>query len=429
MRVRPTGSRVHRIWRCPPSLILPQIESDDPSPARDFGTAIHAFLERAALVGAEHALGELRDARLRLLAQCLDLADLPTHLATEVAFAYDWRQRTARELGRNIGRPYATPGMLTALGLPELGPTELGLTIDLVGVQVVHETRLGYVSDYKSGHSKYPTPDRFGQTMTAACAARAVYSLDESIVELIFVHDDGTHGRSRARVDAWDLDEFADELEAAFDAAGEADEAYRAGRGVDVREGPQCNNCGAFAQCPAKISLVRQIPRVLGELGVEPEFLRGDPGTTLELRPGSITKENVAAAFMLAERIEEITARLKLEAQMIAAREGDVDLPDGRVLGRYVHEWETLDGTIAGDVVAGFYDADARRQVVKESASKDAIRELVVARKQPGDVITSKKGTGVLDRVLAEIRARGGMKQHRSDTVKPHQPRRVKRLR
>lgn len=435
MRRKPTGSKVHRIWKCPPSWVLPQVYSDEVSPAAGHGVGVHSFLERVSLVGQEQALGELRDPRVSLLARCLDLASLPTHLATEVAIAWDWRARRGRELGRNIGRPYAVAGGLAALGIAELGPTEIGLCIDLVGVQVINGIRLGYAGDWKTGHSRYPTPDKYGQTLLAAIALRSVYNLDECVVELIFLHSDGTHHMSRGRLDDLDMDEFSDQLEAAFDDVGAAERALEAGRGVDVTEGGHCQFCEAFNSCPAKRALVLSMPRVLSDLGIEPKFLRSEPGVVVGIRPGVLTRDQIPDAWAFTERVEEAIAALRSELCNMAASGGEVAFPDGRVLGPCITERETLDGPIAAGVLHEQLP-DRAAKAIEISVSKEAIRRIVVEQideemrinpDQKRPVISSKHGTGVLDGILAAIRGRGGAGISRSEAIKPHQPRRSKK--
>ncbi len=232
MRIEITGSKIHRVWQCPASAILPQIDRDDDNHelARERGSAIHAYLERVAQVGDEAALSEIADEGLRSLLRAIDVSALPTHLATEVAFAWNWRTRTARELGRNLGRGY------TLVTMP---PTEdeIACTLDLVGEQELQGgRRRGYVGDYKSGHSKLPSPERNGQLLLGALCARAIYRLDDCVVELIHIHSDGDHHKVRRIVDEWDLDTFADELARAMALVDYWEVEHRGGRAVSTSQ-------------------------------------------------------------------------------------------------------------------------------------------------------------------------------------------------
>lgn len=400
-RIRVTGSKAHRVWKCPPSIVLPQVETDSRSPAAERGTAIHRFLERVKIVGLELALAEAPE-DLRSLLSCLDLTELPVHLATEVSLVYDYRARTAREIGRNLGRDYE--GHLARTGQRPIGPTEIALTIDLMGGETAHGIRRGYVGDYKSGHSRYPAPDMFGQTLLAALAVRHVYECTEVIVELIHIRDDGDHFRVRRKVDEWDLDTFADELAAAFDLVTLSELELAAGRAVPVREGDHCNYCDAFKSCPAKIALVRAMP------------------TELDIPPGEITRARAAEAWMVLDRYSDLIARVRQEITALAAFD-PIDLPDGRVIGPVITEREKLDGPIAADVLRQWYGDEAAAEAIKISMSKEALQDAVAKRRKEGEVIQSKKGTGILDQIMKEIRARKGTEYTRTESIKPYTPR------
>jgi hypothetical protein len=431
VRIKITGSRVHRVWKCPPSAILPQIESDEPRPYADRGRDIHRFLER---VGQGVSLGDAIaecPAELRTLLECLDLANLPTHLATEVAFAYDYKARTARELGRNIGRDYA--GHLERTGQAPIGPTEIACTVDLAGL----EGRRGYVGDYKTGHTRYPSPDRFGQTLLGALCVRHAWKCDDVIAELIYIRSDGNHYPARRLLDEWDLDIFADEIEAALELVDYSEAEYIAGRGVPVREGDQCDYCPAFKQCPAKVALVKSIPAELAALGYTREVIVGEEAPAVgTVAAGALDRRRAPEIWLTLERLEEIIGRIKQEICGLAAFD-PIDLPDGRVIGRLITRREGLDGKIAAAVIEQWFGAEAREAAVELSVSKERLREAAAdhvrkvkadaeakGEKAPKLAIQSKSGDGVLDRALAEIRRRGGIEETIHDSIKPHVPKR-----
>jgi len=193
-RLRLSGSKIHRVWRCPASAVLPQDTSDDrearTEPARGRGKAVHSYLERVRSVGREQALGEV-PAEVLPLCKALVIDELPTHLATEVAYAWNWRTRTARELGRNLGhRDY------DALPNPPDRSCEIPCTLDAVGMGVFKrkdgsELRRGYNGDYKVGHTRYPRPDSYGQTLLGGCCIRSVMNLDDVTLELLHIDEDG----------------------------------------------------------------------------------------------------------------------------------------------------------------------------------------------------------------------------------------------
>lgn len=408
-----TGSKIHRVWKCPASAALPQIENDDDgSPARDRGTKIHAYLERVGAVGREQALAECTDPDLHPLLLAIDTDALPTHLGCEVAFAYNWRTRTARELGRGIGRNYE----LTAVP-----PTddEIPCTLDLVGEGLGDSGgRRGYVGDYKTGHGRIPAPDQNGQLLLGALCAQSAYACDDCVVELIHLHRDGDHHRVRRTVDSWDLGAFAAELAAAMEQVQHWRAEHLAGRSVSAHEGSHCDHCAAFNACPAKTALIRAIPRELVALGVAPEI---DERGKLVMQSGVITAANAADIWVFLERLEDVVDRAKAEICGIAAVAGDIPLPDGRVIGRLQTERRVLDGRIGAEVIEERYGRQTRDDVVELKLSITAVQKAVTKHLKPGQKVSGKDG--VLDVVLAEIERRGGVGLNTTDSIKPHVPR------
>lgn len=403
----PSGSKIHRVWQCPVSLALPQVTSDESinAPARARGKLIHKFLERCREIGLEEALAECTDKELLPLLKALDIEALPTHLTTEMAYAYDWKHRTARMLGK-LDRHYE-------LADPPLEETEIPMTLDLVGGQVVGGIRRGYTGDYKSGYSRYPAPDKFGQTLIGSLAVSLVHTFDEVVTELIYIHKSGEHHRARRTLDRWALDTFADELEDAFHAVERARESYAAGRGVEAREGPHCDHCPAYYNCPAKVALVKAIPRTLVELDAAASN-------------GHITAADGAAMWVRIEQVEEVLARIKAQICGLAAFD-PIPLPDGRVIGVLVTERESLDGPIAAQVIEQVYGVQARDSAIEISVSKDSVRRIASSYKRAGEKISTVKGDGAFDKLMKLIRERGGAGMNRTESVKPHVPRKGKK--
>lgn len=434
--MRITGSKVHRIWKCQASAVLPQAyEDNDPSPAARRGTAIHAFLEQVGKVGRGAALADAPADVVPLL-EALDLENLPVGLATEVSFAWNWQTGAVRELGRNL--PRRTDGGVDYDAAGVDWSCEVPATIDVMGVadrggdgSLRSVVRRGYVGDYKSGHSKYPAPDMFGQTMLAAVCVSKVYGCDDVVVELLHIHDNGGHHVVRRTVNEWDLQAFEAELQQAMYAvqAGlletglgetcglEHDEAA-SDTTVTPVEGPWCDHCPAFRGCPKKLALVRAIPEQLVQLGVRPDPESG----ALVLAPGALTVRNAAAAWEAIERIEDVLARAKEEICSIAAFE-TIPLSDGRVIGRLVTERRATKGKVAAELLRERYGA-AAAQYIEESVTLAAMRQAVVSHIRPGEKIETKAGTGMYDRLLSDLEQRGGLELKVTESVKPHVPKR-----
>lgn len=431
--MKPTGSKLHRIWKCPASAVLPQSEVARPEfePAANRGKAIHAFLENVKRVGRAAALADAPE-DLRPLLDALDLDDLPVHLACEVALAWNWRTSAARELGRSPDLPRRADGAVDYDALGVDWSSEIPCTLDVVGVAsyfVEATSRAmnlrGYVGDYKSGHSKYPAPDMFAQTLLGASCVRSAWGCDEVVVELIHIHDNGGHHRARRTVDEWDLDVFEREITAAM---GRVEWAEHAGwttpyeNEPDPVEGPWCEWCPAFRACPAKLALVRQIPDHLVTLGIRPDPESG----ALTLTPGALTVRNAADAWMMAERVQDILNRIKEEICSIAAFE-EIPLADGRVIGHVHTERRSLNGRIAAEVLEQRYGREERDKRIEISVTMDALYKAAAANRAEGEKIETKNKTGAYDRLLAEVERRGGVEVNTTDAVKPHVPKK-KRL-
>lgn len=452
--MRITGSKVHRVWKCPASAVLTQAyEGNDPSPAAKRGTVIHAFLEQVGKVGRGAALADA-PAEVVPLLEALDLENLPVGLATEVSFAWNWQTGAVRELGRNMPRrpdggvdydhPSIDGAAASVLRGERIGvdwSCEVPLTIDVMGVaeRVADSSarrdivmRKGYVGDYKSGHSKYPAPDMFGQTLLAAVCVAKVYGCDDVVVELLHIHDNGGHHVVRRTVNEWDLQAFEAELQQAMYAvqAGlletglgetcglEHDEAA-SDTTVTPVEGPWCDHCPAFRACPRKLALVRAIPEQLVQLGVRPDPESG----ALVLAPGALTVRNAAAAWEAIERIEDVLGRAKEEICSIAAFE-TIPLSDGRVIGRLVTERRALNGKVAAEFLRDRIGLMRAAEFIEESVTLDAMRRAVAKYRRPGEKIETKAGDGVYDKALAEVEQRGGLELKVTESVKPHVPKR-----
>lgn len=431
--MRITGSRVHRVWKCPASAVLPQgYVSSDPSPAAQRGTAIHAFLEQVGKIGRGAALANA-PAEVVPLCEALDIENLPVGLATEVSFCWNWQTGAVRELGRNLPRredggvDYDGPRGASPTGEGVAGvdwSCEIPLTIDVMGLATLEpaDRRIarGYVGDYKSGHSKYPAPDMFGQTLLAALCVARVYGCDDVVVELLHIHDNGGHHAVRRIVNEWDLQAFEAELQQAMETAADRERLglpiVDSGEVPTPREGPWCDHCPAFRSCPAKLALVRALPEQLVQLGVRPDPESG----ALTLTPGALTIRNAGAAWEAIERIEDVLARAKEEICSIGAFE-EIPLSDGRVIGRLITERRGLNGKVAAELMRERYGM-AAAEFIEESVTLDALRKCAAKHRREGEKIETKAGTGVYDRALQEVERRGGLETKITDAVRPHVP-------
>lgn len=402
--MRISGSKLPLVMACPASAALPEIDTPAGPPAVA-GTIRHRFLE---LVGqgidpVEAAAEAPAEYRPFLLA--IDPSAIRRGAVTEAAFALDWRARTARYLGANLGRRYDQID-------PPLGPTEIPLTIDVFGLDL--EQRRALAEDWKTGRSRFGPPEEYPQTAAAALAIAWSWPevLDVDVGLLYVENATGEVHPSRGALDVFGLEAFADGLEAAMDAVGEARALVAAGGTPTVRPGDHCSHCPAFKACPAKTAMIRQLPDV--------EPWQRDPAQRQRW-----LVERFGVGFMTPERLGETWAQLELLDEVLSALRGEIrgyvmsgteiPLPNGWKISAVETTREDLDGAIARDVLAQLLSPEDAAQAVELSVTKSAIedaarrkneREVLAGR--PRLKLTSKARDGIVDRILGEIRRRGG---------------------
>lgn len=426
-----SASKIHRAWQCPASAVLPQNIDDTreerTEPARTRGNAVHRFLERVNLVGRAEALAEaIEDVAaighvdhdiIRML-EALDLDNLPTHLSSEVAYAYNLETGVVRELGRNLGhRDY------DQLAEPPVWP-EIPGTFDVIGFQDMGGVRRGYVGDYKTGWTRYPAPDQYGQTMSGALCVQAAHNCDEVVVELIHLDEDGQHYASRRTMDGWDLEAASIAFSRIPRAIAEAQEEFLAGRPLPTHEGAHCDFCGAYKSCSAKLGLARSMPAELIRFGATPTT--GDKGeAVIGLAPGVITRENAGEIFVAAERMQTFLGLVKTEICNMGWTD-PVPLPDGRTIQPVRSSRRELDGHKVAAYLERKYGREEALSAVDIKVTMDSLRRVVARHKGAKEKIETKKGDGVLDLAIAELEAAGAVAVNTTETCKPRMPRRGK---
>jgi len=469
VRRKPTGSKVHRLWQCPASFILPQNTNEDhearTEPMRGKGQVVHKYLERVRAGGVDAALSQVPADHV-MLCKALDIDRLPTHLSCEVAFAWNWKTLSARELGRGPDLPRHPDG---AVNYDELGvdwSCEIPVTVDVTGMAEwspkgsMETLRRGYVGDYKTGHTRYPRPSRNGQILIGAVCIRYLMQLDDVTGELLYIDDDGDCYPQRDLIDSWTLDSFERELAAIMEEQPALQALYEAnGGGVLAKhEGPHCDHCAAYKDCSAKTGLVKAMPEALIKIGARrdtkgdfeliwvPEIDKktgkpkgDDKGSwELQLAPGAVTVRNAAAMYEAAERIQALCSKIKDEVCSLGYHE-PIPLSDGRVIERYTTKRRATDGRVA----AGFFEQwlaakmtpdEARKKVMAKldvklslEACRDLVTENIDWNTKPRPVIESKNGTGVLDKLLVELERAGGLHVNSSEECKPHKVRAAKK--
>lgn len=390
-----TGSFLPIAMKCAAAGALPAVDDISPFEPRDRGVAIHDFLQAVSERGRDAALAEAEqkyDASMVATLRAIDVEALPTHLASEVALAWDWRARATRELGRGIKRQYG-----------KLAPTEIPFTLDLAGVDTSGFSPRVFVADYKSGFSWLPRPKDHEQVMMGGVALAKLHDADEAVLSLI-KPDSFAPLHLTDTIDQATIESFADRVEAQMDRVDFARRQVAAGQQPDVVLGPHCRYCPAWKACHGQTGLIRRVAE-----NTMPSRL-DDP----------VTPEQAVVAFELLERAKALTHRLEWELEQYLSRE-PAPLPDGRMLGLVESVKEFLDGKVAYQVVSRSYDRKAIDDAFKMSTSKTALRKMIATRIHTMQAangkkarISTKDGTGALDRLLSDIRDAGGIAEKRS---------------
>jgi hypothetical protein len=404
--------------------VLPQNIDDDrearTEPARGRGTFVHAYLENVKLIGRDAALAKAAEdpaaeEEWLYLLKALDLDNLPVHLSTEVAFGYHLETGVVRELGRNLNRNY------DGIPNPPAWP-EIPITLDVIGVQEMNGVMRGYVGDYKTGWTRYPAPDKYGQTLLGALCVASLWGCDEVVVELIYIDEDGDHRSVRRTVDAWDLQIIAHSFAQVPGQIDDEEIALKHGLPMTTHEGAHCDHCAAFKLCPAKLSLARTIPAELVRFGATPAV--DDKGVEIiGLAPGVITRENAGEIFVAVERVQAFLGLVKTEICNLGWHE-PVPLPDGRVIEPARTSRRELDGLKAAAYLERKYGREEAIAAMDIKVTMEALRKTIVKHKGLKEKITTKRGDGVLDLAIAELEEAGAIALNTSETCKPRMPRR-----
>jgi hypothetical protein len=367
-----TASGLERVMECPASETFPHVSRT--SEFAEAGTARHTFLEHVGDIGLAEAL-KLVPVEHREMCEAIDFEELPTNLASEVAFAYNWKTGKARELGRGIGRDYSN-----------VTPYEIAGTIDVLGVG----PESVYCGDYK-GHASVKARGN-PQLLFAALCATKVYGRDAAITEIINVRPGGNF-RSKASVDVFDLDDFALRL---ADTA-QIVEAFKTGDiSQGVREGAWCRYCPAFQSCPAKVSLLREM------------VVQGS-GDLLPLNEG-----NAAEAYVKYQAMRSMLSKVH-DAIYAYAFERPIPLGDGRVFGAREKDGnEVLDGDVTYEVIREQLGQEAADVAVSRKATKKGIDKAIALAKPKG----TKKAA--VESVLVAVRARDGVTRSRKTVIEEY---------
>jgi hypothetical protein len=312
----PTFSALERAAACPGSVVIPA--TGDVSTYAEDGNAKHDYLEAVQRDGLATALAAAKG-ELRQWAEALAYDELPLEVgayAAEVAFSFDTFAGTARELGRGIGRAY-----------PELGPSEVAGTVDLVGLADDGETVI--VIDWKTGSQPVTAAHRNWQMRAGAVAAARAYDRSRAVVQVAYL----AHGYTdSATFDSWELESAAQEL--ATLVALWHSQAQR--ERPALTRGPHCRYCPGFDSCPAQHELLQIAVRRPDDLAQETEV--------------ALTNGGRARAYEIRQQLALLVKRLGERVDAHAAVR-PIDLGNGRFYGFAPGKRAVQDATRARDVL------------------------------------------------------------------------------
>lgn len=249
-----SASNVERALACAASVYLPQADRDTKYAER--GDTIDHFV-RDVLGGTPiaQAIALVKDAAVRDTCSRIDFDKLVGDLRnvrTQVAYVIDLRTRTAREIGRNIGRKYG-----------ELSEFEIPGTLDIEG-----ETESGtpVIDDVKAGYVPVTPVEENGQLRTYAAAKALVTGASEVEARVGYIRVNGRVHLDTHTFTTFDTDSFLDEVEEGIARIDRERRVYLAGGSVDVHPGAWCRYCPAMHVCPAQTQLARAMIPTLEQI-------------------------------------------------------------------------------------------------------------------------------------------------------------------
>lgn len=353
-----TASGAERAAMCPASCALPVTSSTSSYAER--GVDGHAFIRRV-LVGTprETALA-LVSPKLRPTCAAIDFGDICADLSgilAEPAYAYNVRTRKARFIGTNIGRHYGPRD-----------PWEVCGTSDVVGL----DSRKRPVTwDTKMGHQLVtPIPENW-QVRFFGLVLRDLHDAPEVEGRIGYVKPSGRVVREMNTLDAFALDDFADQLEEAAVRVVEARKDFADGKHLRMVEGPWCKYCDSVTACPAKTKLVRAMHPDLAEL----------VGAQL----ADMTADQLGVVYL---KVREAKTNLEFidNGLKACAERMEFELPDGRHVKLGTREVERFDAEAARAMLL------AKGATAEEMASLFETKEESAGLRVVGSAATKKKG-------------------------------------
>lgn len=366
-----SASAVPRLLACAASAVLPQTPYS--TSYAEAGKARHLDMEVAVDLGDIAGLPEEIQRVIR-----------PSDkLLAEHSFAIDVSTGIARYLGRVPNREYHKV-------VPRLGPFEIPGTLDLL---IIGTDRL-IVVDRKSFEEVEPA-DRNTQTLTYAVSVARYYGLDEVTVVIIYEF----RRPSIATLDVLDLDAHAERLKKLYGDVARA----KIEPNKYLATGSHCKYCEAFHDCPRQKALAVDAETGLIALRV---------GQTLPLNDDA---EAAWAIDLLAE-LKRLSTRLHAAIET-RAKARPIPLATGKMFGpRDKFGNEKIDGNVLYDVMLAKHGKALAELAAPRKATKKALREALEFAGAESSLDEAERA------LLAEVKARGGLKRDVKTTVEEYEP-------
>lgn len=386
-------SGLERALACPPSTVLPQVGSVTPDATR--GHALHDFVAEVATGVVPYAALQKLPEELHPAAAAIDFTHVPggvTGYAAEVAFLYDVRADTARELGRGLGRKYPAHAGHEVPGTADL----VGLTEDAV---VVWDWKFGWGCVTKAAQNR--------QLAGYALAAARAYGRRRAFVGLLRQPEGASPWFDWAELDELDLDATAAELRGLLaDAEREAGK-LAAGEALRTTVGPHCRYCPALRVCPAQATLAVAL--------ANPSAWQQGLPLELTLETAALALERIRAARAVLDKVEESIDAL--------ARQTPIPLGDGEVYGPRPHPTERLDAVNGALVLAKAFDDATARAAVKQTPTltKESLKAALAGwrERHPED---ARKPAALQKAALEALRLGGAATTTYTHPVVRHRP-------
>ncbi len=291
-----SSSNAGAVILCPPRAILPQVREAAGERA-DRGTCLHEFARVVAVQPERRAeaLAAVPE-EYRHTAQGMNVAlalDGLMVLGCEMAYALNVETKTTRFIGENIGRNYGATSKY-----------EVPFTVDVEAVVDGEGTPVEL--DYKSGQSIGPVAEHW-QRRVCSTGLMLFHGASTAISRVAYIWDDGSIHPDGHEFNAFEAEDFCDEMKKAIDAVHAAEAQLYGGEMPTVHPSDDaCKYCPALTSCPAHTNFAKAMLGKLQAIEKGPEL-------------SALSPEDMLEAWEIAKKAEKISEAVLKSLKAIAA--------------------------------------------------------------------------------------------------------------